>query len=111
MATRTRISGLENVLLCEDGSLPPLRASDLINFFTERKRSTQCPHCEWRGGWEIAMQDADADDPKLQIFIEASLTGDKHSNVGVVCPNCGHFASVATYKIREFLKNKESAHE
>ncbi|WP_156176557.1 hypothetical protein [Pseudomonas veronii] len=57
------------------------------------------------------MQDEGAEDPKLQIFIEVSMAGDKHSNVGVVCPNCGHFATIATYKIREFLKGKEPAHE
>lgn len=103
-----KLSG--DFLLFEDGTKEPLRMNDLIGFLSARKRSSSCPHCDYRGGWEIAMFEADSEEtnPKLEIFVLDTASGSKHSTAALTCPNCGHFAQVATYKIRQFMLERMS---
>lgn len=119
MAGIGRIDNVGGMPLHEDGTAAPLRVNDLIQFLTDRKRSTKCPHCEWRGGWEIAMQDTAGDEeapgesenPRLQIFRTESLCGNLHTSTAVICPNCGHFGQIATYKLRQWQLGKETGDE
>ena len=99
-----------SVLLFEDGSQDPLRMQDLISFLAARQRRSSCPHCSWQGGWEIAMfEENDQDEnPKLEIFKLDTLSQSIHTCVAIICPNCGHFAQIATYKIREFMAEAEA---
>lgn len=97
---------LENVFLfVEDESLPALRMNDLLKFLSQQGRSPKCPHCEWKGGWEIAMNEDDPSDknPKLEILRHQNLRGTFLTTAAMTCPNCGHFAQIATYKIRQVL--------
>lgn len=91
----------------DDGDLEPLRISDLVDFFSDRKRSLSCPYCTHKGGWEIALHTLvveDDKDPLLVIFPNKSVNGTSHNSCGLTCPNCGHFTFVSTYKIRQYLK-------
>ena len=106
-------------LIAEDGSLPPLRMSSLLIFLSLQGRSPRCPHCDWEGGWELALHDMDADDedeqgfvdPKLEILVHANMRGTTRTTVGMTCPNCGHFAEVSTYKIRQVLDQAQGKDE
>lgn len=98
-------------VFAEDGSLPPLRMSHLLMFLSTQGRSTKCPHCEWNGGWEIALHE-EADDledesgffnPRLEIITHGNIRGGTRTTVAMTCPNCGSFSEISTYKIREML--------
>lgn len=97
----------------DEEGLEPLRVDDLTSFFSDRNRSLECPHCAYEGGWEIALYMASKEDesnPMLVIFPNVSATGTKHSSCGLTCPNCGHFAFVSTYKIRQYLEEAGKSH-
>ncbi|MBF8746869.1 hypothetical protein [Pseudomonas monteilii] len=95
----------KDFLFVEDGSLPDLRMADLLAFLSKQGRSPKCPHCEWKGGWEIAMNEEDPTDtnPKLEILTHQNLRGTFLTTAAMTCPNCGHFAQISTYKIRQIL--------
>lgn len=99
--------------LYEDGSLPPLRMKDLTGFCTARGRARHCPHCDWSGGWEIALNEEDPNDtnPKLDIFILPTMSNSKHTASALICPNCGHLAMISTYKIRQYMDAKDALNE
>lgn len=40
--------------------------------------------------------------PKVTLYKTGVGHGSPHTQVGLTCPNCGHFAQVSTYKIRQF---------
>lgn len=42
--------------------------------------------------------------PKLTIYKTPVSSGSYHTQVGMTCPKCGHFALISTYKIRQFQK-------
>lgn len=105
---------IEGVIINDENAEEPLRLNDLFHFLNARQRSTSCPYCIHEGVWEVSMQD-EADEqavqknPKMQLFKTEVADGATHTFVGMTCPNCGNFAQISTYKIREFLsggKNK-----
>lgn len=98
----------------DDTGDEPLRVDDLISFFGDRNRSLACPHCPHEGGWEIALYmkvDEDEKNPLLVTFPNESVTGSKHNSCGMTCPNCGHFAFISTYKIRQYLRQRGISNE
>lgn len=97
----------------DETGLVPLRVDDLISFFSARDRSLACPYCPHEGGWEMALHMVEKEDesnPLLVIFPNTSATGTVHSSCGLTCPNCGHFAFVSTYKIRQYLREVGKEH-
>ena len=105
---------IDGITLTEDGSLPPLRMSDLMEFFVEVGRSGKCPHCPHEGIWEISMLNVpdskDPENPKLTIYLSPTDAGESHSSVGITCPNCGHFSLINTYKIGQFHSLRKTPH-
>ncbi|MGP5331967.1 hypothetical protein [Pseudomonas helleri] len=104
-------------VIAEDGTLPPLRMSHLLIFLSLQGRSTKCPYCEWNGGWEVALHEDGEDiedesgliNPRLEIITHGNIMGGARTTVAMTCPNCGNFAEISTYKIREVLsKDHES---
>lgn len=89
-----------------DDGPDPLRLLDFMEFLNLTGRYSKCPHCPHDGQWEISTQD-DVEpgmerNPKVTIYKTGVAHGSPHTQVGLTCPNCGHFAQVSTYKIRQF---------
>ncbi|WP_141697275.1 hypothetical protein [Pseudomonas aylmerensis] len=105
---------IDNIKLSDDESLPRLRVSDLMDFFVAVGRSGKCPHCPHDGVWEVSMHkvsdEADPENPLLSLYLSPTSAGDTHTSAGVTCPNCGHFALINTYKIRQFQEREGSHH-
>lgn len=100
--------------LAESSDDEPLRLSHLMEFLTTAKRSTTCPHCNYRGPWEISLQleeGEDSENPRLTIYMDHVISGGYHTSSGMTCANCGHFAQISTYKIRQFLAQQEGSNE
>lgn len=100
---------IEGVIINDEDAVEPLRLNDLFQFLNGRQRSTACPYCIHEGVWEVSMQEEPGDqvmpdNPKMQLFKTAVANGATHTFVGMTCPNCGNFAQISTYKIREFLR-------
>lgn len=100
-------------IFMEDGTLEPLRMNDIMRFLSGSGRTPACPHCDWVGGWEIALNEENSTDtnPKLDIFVIPNLAGDGITTAALTCPQCGYFSQISTYKIRQFLTDQGEGHE
>lgn len=107
-----KVGAMFSPKLHEEDDDDPLRLGDLMRFLIAVRRKTQCPHCEHRGQWAVALNDSsphyNGENPPLTLFKNHLLHGSYHTAAGMTCPNCGHFAMISTYKIREFLAEEES---
>lgn len=96
----------KTLFLAEKPDSDPLRLKNLMAFLIAVKRSTQCPHCDHKGGWEISLNEVegeDAENPRLSLITNATLDGETHTAAAMTCPKCGHLATISTYKIREHM--------
>ena len=103
---------IDNIKLSDDDSLPPLRVSDLMDFFVAVGRSGKCPQCPHDGVWEVSMkrdsQEDNPENPILSLYLSPTADGENHASAGITCPNCGHFSLINTYKIRQFQSSEDS---
>ncbi len=99
--------------LAETDPNDPLRLEDLMRFLLAARRRTQCPHCDHRGPWEVSLNetadDFDPQNPPLTMYRNYIQDGSFHTSAGMTCPQCGHFAEVATYKIRAFIEQGDES--
>lgn len=85
----------------------PLRMNDLMDLLNDSGRYTKCPHCDHKGAWEISTTSEErenpGDNPRLTMYrnYAGSEADHYHTTAAMTCPNCGHFAQISTYKIRQ----------
>lgn len=97
--------------------IPPIRYKQVLQYFTDIKRSAQCPVCPHYGMWNFhvdAESDGSADGDPLMMFF--SIPAEFPSNpelkrsmkmISLECPVCGHLEFLQAAYVLRHIKSLE----